>query len=421
MEKAVNLGCVNGIEIYHIKTDKFKTETISFFIQNQLDEKTVSMNAILPDILKRGSKTYPTLKEISAKLDNMYGASFVSDIMKKGENHIIHFAVDYVCGKYLDEDLFTEAADLLFDILTNPNIDGNKFNEEYLEQEKANLISFIESRINDKTEYAYERCIEEICKGEAFALYEYGDAGIVKNIKNEDLVRHYYDVMKTAKKYIFITGPEYETKLSYLTEKIKKCMGEKSENRCGFDSDVSIRSESSGIKYINDEMDINQGKLCMGFLTNTKPTDDDYMSLFMYNAVLGGSGFVNSKLFLNVRERESLAYYVYSNLEKFKGLMIISCGIDINEKQKAIDVIFEQMEEMKKGNISDFEMDYTKSTVIYSLNAIRDGQMRLTDYYFNQMISGTNKDFDQFIDEIIKVTKEDIIKVSKKIVPEIIY
>lgn len=421
LEKAQKVAGVNETDIYFIKTEKFKTETISIFFQDKLDKDSVSYNALFPNVLKRGCRKYPTLREISSKLDDMYGASLYCDIGKKGESHIVHFFIDYVSNKYLggDNNNFKDACTILFDVICDPVTENGAFNSEYVRQEKVNLASIIESRINDKMAYSQERCYEEMCKDEPFGIYEYGKKEDVERIQPLELYQHYKKVLISTKKYIFITGETYEDKIDL----IKTIMTEKfpESKAVTIFTEYKCKSFNGTVANIDEFMDVNQGKLCVGFRSGIKANDKDYYALLMYNSILGGGGFVNSKLFINVREKESLAYYIFSNLEKYKGIMMISSGIDASNKQKTLDIIAEQMETMKKGNISDFEMEYTKATIIYSLKSISDGQLRLTDYYFSQIAGGTNDDFDTFTEKLKKVTKEDVIKVAAKMKLDTIY
>ncbi|MGB9809380.1 MAG: M16 family metallopeptidase, partial [Caldanaerobacter sp.] len=182
---------------------------------------------------------------------------------------------------------------------------------------------------------------------------------------------------------------------------------------------ADVRKEVKEVKYVTEELDVNQGKLTLGFRTNVPPGSEEYYPLLVYNTVLGGGPF--SKLFMNVRERASLAYYAYSRLERFKGLMVISSGIEVENYSKALDIILKEVGEMEKGNISDYEFESAKKSLYTSLNAIKDNATSKADYYLSQKIAGANLGIEEFIKKIEKVSKEDVVEVSKKVKLDTVY
>jgi predicted Zn-dependent peptidase len=172
-------------------------------------------------------------------------------------------------------------------------------------------------------------------------------------------------------------------------------------------------------RYVEEKLNVNQAKLCIGFRTNINPISSDYFKLMVYNSILGGG--LHSKLFQNVREKEGLAYFAFSRVERLKGLLIISCGIEISNKEKAINIINEQIEEINKGNISDYEFESSIKTIESSINAMKDSQLNMSDFMLVQNILETNETLDSVIEKIKKVTKEDVIEISKIITLDTTY
>jgi predicted Zn-dependent peptidase len=160
-------------------------------------------------------------------------------------------------------------------------------------------------------------------------------------------------------------------------------------------------------------MDVSQAKLCLGFRTNTPPGSEDYYKLLVYNGILGGG--IHSKLFQNVREKASLAYYVFSRIEKFKGLMVVSSGIETENREKAEEIILEQMEEIRKGNISDYEFDSTIKTIETGVRSLSDNQIQMVDFYLSQAIINGKDNFESLIKKVKSVTKQDVIDIASKI------
>lgn len=391
---------VNGIEVYNIKSERFKTNTINIFFQDNLKEASVALNALFPSVLRRGCKGLPTLKDINLYLEELYGAVFDCGIVKKGEKQIIHFYFEYISDKYTFDDNknFEKAMDFLLNIIYEPALQEGSFNKEYVEQEKTNLKMLIESRANDKVQYALDRCYELMCKDEPFGLYEGGTVTQVDNTTPDELYKHYKEKVENLPMQIFITGILGDSDIEKLKNRLK-CV--KRGATKGLISSI-VKKGVDEVRYYEDAMDVNQGKLSMGFRTNITSKDDDYYALLVYNGILGGG--MHSKLFQNVREKAGLAYYVFAGLEKFKGLMIIGSGIDIKERERAKDLILEQLSEIREGNITDYEFESTIKSLETGIHSIKDSQMQVVDFYLSQLISETHDTLEGILRKIQRVT-----------------
>ena len=416
-EQALKIASLNGIDFYQIKTEKFKTNTINIFFHDNLRKETAAKNAMVPAVLRRGCERFPTLRDISLYLEELYGASFDCGVTKKGERQIIHFYIEFVSDKYAGGNAgqFEKATDLLIDIIMKPVVEKDAFRNDYVDQEKENLRKLIESRVNDKMQYAVDRCFEEMCKDEPFGIYDYGAVDDLADINSRNLFEHYKSMLETYPMQVFITGNVGEDKIKGIIDKLSNIKRGKIKK-----VDITnIEKEVVKVRNVTEPMNVNQGKLSLGFRTNTSSNDEDYYALMVYNGILGGG--IHSKLFQNVREKASLAYYVFSRLEKFKGLMIISSGIETDNKDKAIDIILSQMDEIQKGNISDYEYDSTLKAIETGIKSLRDNQLQMVDFYLSQAIVNTDDNFETLNEKIKKVSKQDVVEVSKKIKLDTIY
>jgi predicted Zn-dependent peptidase len=212
----------NGIEVYKIITDKYKTNSINIFFQDNLSRETASMNAMVPAVLRRGCGSFPTFKDIALYLQELYGASFDCGVSKKGEQQIIQFYIEFVSDRYTGEptDLFKKSFELLYEIITDPVLEGGVFKNDYVELEKDNLRRLILSRINDKVQYSVEKCLEEMCKDEPFGVHEYGSEEDLNSINSEDLFKHYVNLVETVPIKVYITGNIEEEKIKDAIEKL---------------------------------------------------------------------------------------------------------------------------------------------------------------------------------------------------------
>ena len=405
----------DGIRINTISITKFKTTTIALYIHNNLDEYA-TYNALIPKVLMSGSSNFKSRTEISEFLEDMYGAVLESDIIKKGEIQSALFYLQCISDRYTQGDrLLFGLIDLLADIILNPLTQNNGFIPEYVNIEKSNLKTHILSRINDKAQYAVDRCLETVSKGEPFERYKYGEVDVLDNINEYNLYNHYKKIISTSPIDIFIVGDIKSCEIkSYIKEKFK-ISGRSPLKLCG----LNISNTINEIKVVNENMDINQGKLCLGYRTGISFTGGLYPILLIYISILGGG--LHSKLFQNVREKEGLAYYAYCGIEKFKSLMIISCGIDAIKYDRAVEIIKKQVDDMNKGNISDYEMDSSIKKLKNDLISINDSASMIIDYFLGGILYGVEIKTIEMVMQIEKVDKKQVIKLAQDIKLDTIY
>lgn len=279
-----------GIKLHCINTNKFKTNLMAVFITLPLNREKVTFDTIIPAVLKRGTANLKTQEEISKKLEEMYGASFDCGIEKIGDNHVIKFYLESLNNNFIPENskqnISKESIDLLLDIILNPYTEGNKFKDEYVEAEKNNIKRLIESKIDNKDQYALNRCIEEMYKGKPYGLYKYGYVEDLDKINSQNLYNYYTDLINTSKIDIFISG-ELNTKdtleLVKNNENIKKL--KERDPKYIINNEQTENKEEVQEKEVQDKMDVAQGKLVIGLDVEL----NDYNSKFpvsIYNVIL---------------------------------------------------------------------------------------------------------------------------------------
>lgn len=279
-----------GIKLHCIDTNKFKTNLMAVIITLPLNRERITFDAVIPAVLKRGTKNLKSQEEISKKLENMYGASFDCGIEKIGDNHVIKFYLESLNDNFISENsnqkISKESIDLLLDIILNPLIENNKFKEEYVEAEKNNVKLLIESKIDNKDQYALNRCIEEMYKDKPYGLYKYGYTEDLDKINSENLYNYYIELINTSKIDILISGElkkEDVIKIVKNNENIKK-LKERNPNYVVNNEQTEDKKDIQE-KEIQDKMDIGQGKLVIGLDVEL----NDYNSKFpvsIYNVML---------------------------------------------------------------------------------------------------------------------------------------
>lgn len=402
------------MNIKRFENDKFKTNEIALFLTMPLRKETITMNALIPMILRRGSKNYPNQLLISKKLENLYGAGFNCGIDKSADYCVLKFYIETVANKYLpnNEDLTQEAINMLMDIVFNPLVVNEGFDKDYVQQEKENLCKIIDARKDDKQAYAFNRCIEEMFKDQPYGIYKFGSKEDLNNINEKNLYEYYKKMIEECRCDIFINGIDAnkveindDRKANYCDIKeIKET--EKSEKTLEKDCKE---------KVVNETMNVVQGKLVIGL--NAKY--ENKFAISMYNAILGGGA--NSKLFQNVREKASLAYSAGSRYIRRKDSIFIITGIELKNYDKALKIIKEQLVEMKEGNITDKEFLDAKQLVLSTLKLIPESQEDMISFDFDQDLFKENLSFEQYYENIERITKEDVIKAAQAISINTIY
>ncbi|MGG1661346.1 EF-P 5-aminopentanol modification-associated protein YfmF [Brevibacillus sp. NRS-1366] len=408
---------VNGMNVHILPTAKFKTTTIVTMIEQALSEEHVTKTALLAMVMKRATARFPETKLLRAHLDFLYGAIFDVDVMKKGERQVLQIYMEVPNEKYLSKDttLLGSAIQFVGDMLTRPHVENGSFLEKYVSQEKETLRKRVESLIDDKMKYANQRVTEEMCKGEPFSLLVQGRVKDLPAITGEELYTYFQEITTSNPINMFVVGDVEPQNVSELIRTYIP-LERSAVKTLQIDNTAKQVSEE---REVIDRLDVNQAKLNIGCRTQITYKDDDYPALLLYNGVLGG--FPHSKLFVNVREKESLAYYAVSRLESHKGILMIMSGIDVNKYQRAVEIIKEQLGLMQKGTISDEEMNLTRATLSNQFRELLDSARGMIDFTYNGVISGRARQLDELLQAINGVTIDDIKKVADKVKIDTIY
>lgn len=409
-----------GINLNLIETNKFKTNLISVFLSTPLNENTITKNALIPAILRRGTNNFKSQEEISKILEEMYGASFDCGVDKIGNNQVIKFYLETICDSYIDDKVnnLNNAINLILDIAFNPLVENNNFNKEYVEGEKNNLRRVIEGRKDSKASYALERCIEEIYINDPYSLYKYGRIEDLNGIDENNLYEQYINLIKNCKIDIFISGEiQEDIKQEIISNENIQKLEERDPIYVINNIDIRKKVEKHE-QTVEEKMDITQGKLILGLDLLNEEENDKYIAI-LYNAILGGTP--NSKMFQNVREKNSLAYTASSSYLRQKANIFIKCGIEIENYEKAVKIIKEQIEDMKKGLFTDEDILQAKKNIISGIKFIPEEQDTELIYYFSQELSGYEMGYEEYMNKINNVQKQDIINLANKIQINTIY
>jgi predicted Zn-dependent peptidase len=407
---------MKGYRLHVVKTDKYKTNMLVWKMKAPLREDEVTARALLPHVLQSSSKKYPTTSLFRSYLDDLYGASLFVDLAKKGEYHVISFSLEIANEKFLSDPspLLRKGFEFLSEVLTKPHVNSEAFNGDSFEQEKRTLKQRIQSVFDDKMRYSNLRLVQEMCTGEPYALHVNGEMEDLDVISPESLYQYYKKAFSEDEMDLYVIGDVDEQEVQGLANEL---INFKERSPKAIDS--TVVSKKSSINEVIEEQDVKQGKLNMGFRTDVVYGDEDYYALQVFNGIYGG--FSHSKLFINVREKASLAYYAASRLESHKGLMMVMSGIDMKNYDQAVNIIKDQLDAMKNGDFSEAEMEQTKAVIQNQMLETIDTARGLLEVLYHNVIAGQEITLEKWIAEMQKATKEDIVSVAKKINLDTIY
>ena len=408
-----------GIKLHTIKTEKFKTNLIAIMLTTKLNRENVTKNALIPAVLRRGTKNLTTQEEINKKLEEMYGASLDCGLDKTGDNQVLKFYIETVNDEFLPqeaENMLKTSLEKIFEFVFNPYLENGCFKKEYVEQEKENIKQIIDGKIDNKARYSLDRCIEEMYKDQPYGLYKYGYVEDMKDINEKNLYEYYKQLINECKIDIFVSGiiDEKTENIIKNNENIIKLKDREPQ----YNEPEIIAKKSEKENDVQESMDVTQGKLIIGM--DLDINDDNLrFDVMIYNSIFGGSA--NSKLFQNVREKASLAYTASSSYYRFKNNIFINCGIEIKNYENALDIIKQQIEDMKKGDFTDEEVENAKKGIIASIKTIDDEQDTEITYFFSQELSKSKCNIEQYKDRISEVTKEKVVDVANKVSVNTVY
>lgn len=395
-----------------LKTDKFKSSVMSFSITLPITKKYYAHNLILSHILRRGTKSYPSTALLNKKLDELYGSCIEAKSQRIGENLSLSISAEILDNKYIPDktDVLYEVIKIAAELILSPAFLESDFNLSFFEQEKKIICKSIDAEINNTSLYSAKRCSEIINeKIEVPTSQELKE--IISNATFEELIEYREYLINHAPINVFYVGSQDECSVK---EKISSAFSPypcKQASTLIFPNPITRESALE----LSTQMPVSQGKLTLGFSTgiSVKKGDNSFYVATMLNEILGGSA--SSKLFLNVREKLSLCYYCSSNFSGYSGVIIISSGFDVKNYETARKAILEQIEDIKRGRISDTELYAAQRSLSSNYRQIFDSPFELQSFFTTRSLFDLEDSIENTISKLLSVTKEDIIKLAGNI------
>ena len=407
------------MNIYKVNNNKFKSIYISYnFTQEVNDTKIFSSYAVLASLMAKSSKSYPTQKDIEKYLNSLYGANFDVNIEKLGDLYNLEFRIEFVNKKFIPskEELLEKILLFLKEMIYNPA----QWTQDVFKREKDFILQRINERKDEKLKYGIQRAEELLCKDEPFGTYLYGEEDVVKNLSLKNIKDAYSTLINDSITVIASGNLDGYDSIDSEIEKIFKQYDKNFNTNIENLKYNTKRQENYKYEEVKEIQDTTQSVLSLG-LRIKECTPKDFYVLNVYNAILGTTP--SSKLFQNVREKESLAYTVRSRYYRFKDIIVIYAGINKENYKKALDVIKIQLEDMKNGNITDIEFKSARDSLLADLIEWKDSKVAMAKMKLSNLIAFKDADIsiDQMREEIKNVKIEDVINISKKIEVEKVF
>ncbi len=407
----------NGVNFRSIKDTKFKTVRMSVNFMLPLQKSTAASSAILPFLLSRASREYPDFTKLGERLEELYGAEINADVQKLGDVQLLSVSATGISDRYAleGESVSAELSKLLCSVIFDPPFENGKFSESGFEQEKRQTIELIESEYNDKRSYAKLRCEELMCKNEPYGINRYGSKEDIQNLKLDELTDAWQYLIRNAKIEIVVLG-DCDTEQAY--DGFFQAFSKLGKNETVPCSTENVK-KAEKVNDVTEKMNVAQSKLVLGFRTATAVPDDKTSAVKLMTALFGGTP--SSKLFLNVREKLSLCYYCSAQYNSMKGIMLVQSGVETKNVEKAKEEILIQLDEIRKGNFDENELNSAKLSLCNSYRTVCDSLGGLEAWYLSQTFANETKRPEESAAIIQAVTRQEIIDAANNVTLDTVY
>lgn len=408
-----------GVFLTSIHTKKFKSSMLSMTLLTPLRKETASVNALIPYLLRRGSEAHPDMQSLAAALDELYGGSIEPAVRKRGEIQCLGFVGSFLDDAYTLDGarVLSRAAGLMGELLLRPYTREGAFCPDYTRQEKGNLVDRIRSEINDKRQYAVSRLVEEMCSGEPYGVGRMGREDDVGPITPQSAWGQYQTLLAHSRLELYYCGSADSEEVCHILRNALEGLPREG----GYEvAETAVTAQAGSVRQISERLDVAQGKLTMGFRTGgITAASAKYPALILCNALFGGT--TTAKLFLNVREKLSLCYYASSSIDRYKGVMLVSSGVEFADKQKAEDEILAQLDACRRGEFEPWEIEGARRYTVSSLLTTLDSQSRQEDWWLAQAVAGLSQSPQELAQAVESVPVEAAVEVARGLTLDTVY
>ena len=394
-----------GVTLRYVRDTRFKQGCFSFQLVRPMGKEEAAKNALLPAVLLRGTRNCPDLRAVTQRLDELYGAAVSPLVRRVGDYQTTGVYCGFMDDRFAlpGDRVLAPMLDFLREILLDSPLENGSFLPDFVESEKKNLISTIESDRNDKRVYAIQRLLRAMCAGDSFGIPRLGEIEDVASITPEDLTAHYREILRTSPMELLYVGSAAKEQ---VIAAIRPLLDALERNPMPLPAQTAFAPGQGS--NITETLDVAQGKLCMGFTTPYTNRSPELPAMQMFNVIFGGG--MTSKLFQNVREKMSLCYSIDASYYGAKGILLVNAGIDFDKETVTRQEILKQLDACRKGEITEGEMTAARQALLSSLRSVPDSPGSIENFVSTAALSGLIYSREAYMEAVEKVTLEDVVK-----------
>lgn len=399
-----------GITLRCFQDFRFKQGCLSVQLVRPMKQEEAAMNALIPAVLLRGTEQYRDLRNITLRLDDLYGASVSALVRRIGDYQTTGLYCAFMEDRFAlaGDEIFSPMVDFLRQLLLEPLTEDGCFCREFVESEKRNLILTIESELNDKRVYAAGRLLRTMCSGDSFGIPRLGEKAQAQAIDAKNIYRHYRKILEESAVSLFYVGSAQPEQVAALLTPLFTGI---SRNYIPLPSQTPF--QDGGGSHLTEQMDVTQAKLGMGFVTPITNQMPEFAAMQVCNTLFGGG--MTSKLFMNLREKMSLCYSIHSGYYGSKGILTVNAGIDAEKEETARQEILRQLEQCCQGHITQQELHSAKEALLSSLRGVHDSPGAIEGYYSTHCLSAFPLTLPQHFDAINAVTAQQVSSAARSL------
>ena len=397
-----------GVTLHHFQDSRFKQGCLSLQFIRPMDDEEAALNALLPAVLLRGTEKTPDLRNITLRLDDLYGASIGAVVRRAGDYQTTGLFCGFIDDKYaLDGDaVFTPVVEFLKEILFMPRLENGIFPESVVESEKKNLIATVESQLNDKRAYAFDRLMRLMCKTDSYGIPRLGNKEKIAQITAERLYHHYEKIRKESRVELFCVS---SAPVEAVAERLQALFAECPREAACLPAQTAF-ADAPGGAY-EEQMEVSQGKLAIGYATPITQRTPQYAAMHLCNAVLGGG--MTGKLFTKIREEMSLCYDIGSTYYSSKGIVTVFAGIDSKQRSVVEEQVEAQLAAVCRGEITETEMESARQTLLSALQTVHDTPGNIEGYYAVCELTGSLLSREEYMEAVKSCTVQEVAQAAK--------
>lgn len=392
-------------------TDKrFKTNSISLQLVRPLCRQEASANALISAVLLRGTEHYPDLRDITLRLDDLYGAAVGSLVRRVGDYQTTGIGCSFTEDRFAlpGDKILEPIMDFIKELILFPRLENGVFCPDFVESEKRNMLSAMEAQKNDKRSYAAAQLMKYMGAADPVGIPRIGEPEQARELEPVGLYEHYRKILRQSRIELFYVGSQDIAQIRPLAERLFDGMDRDYVNLPG----QTPFCDGGKVRKV-EQLDVTQGKLQMGFVSPSTINTPDFVPMQVLNTVFGGG--MTSKLFMNVREKMSLCYDIGSSYQGGKGILTVGAGMDCHMAETVEKEILCQLDQCRQGEITPQELESAKQALLSALRTTHDSPSAIENHYSTTALSGLTLTIPEYMQQVQEVTVSKVAEAARKL------